>query len=85
MKTEKMNRRVKLTKQLIKESLAELMKEYPISRISVKMLCEAADINRSTFYAHYTDIHDLMRQIQKEVVSELEQYITQCAFLNNRS
>ncbi|MEZ4357733.1 MAG: TetR/AcrR family transcriptional regulator C-terminal domain-containing protein [Eubacteriales bacterium] len=80
MKTEKTDRRVKLTKQLIKESLVELMQEQPISRISVKMLCEAADINRSTFYAHYTDTYDLLRQIQCDVISEISEYISQSAF-----
>jgi hypothetical protein len=52
MKTGKTDRRVRLTKQIIKESLVELMRDHPIYRVSVKMLCEAADINRSTFYAH---------------------------------
>lgn len=76
----KMDRRVRLTKQLIKESLVELMQEYPISRISVKMLCETADINRSTFYAYYTDTYDLLRQIQQEAISELSEYISHTAF-----
>lgn len=80
MKAEKTDRRVKLTKQLIKESLVELMQECPISRISVKMLCETADINRSTFYAHYSDTYDLLRQIQHEVISELSEYISRSAF-----
>lgn len=80
MKTGKTDRRVRLTKQIIKESLVELMREYPISKISVKMLCGAADINRSTFYAHYTDTYDLLRQIQHEVISELSEHISQRAF-----
>jgi AcrR family transcriptional regulator len=74
------NRRVRLTKQIIKESLIELMREYPISKISVKMLCEAADINRSTFYAHYTDTNDLLRHIQQEVISEVSEHVSQSAF-----
>jgi AcrR family transcriptional regulator len=80
MKTGKADRRVRLTKQLIKESLVELMREHPISGISVKMLCETADINRSTFYAHYTDTSDLLCQIQQEITSELAEYVSQCAF-----
>lgn len=81
MKTKKTDRRVKLTKQIIKESLIELMREHPISRVSVKMLCETADINRSTFYAHYTDIYDLLRQIQQKVILELTEYVSQGTFL----
>lgn len=61
------DRRVRITKRAIRESLVELMQQYPISKISVKMICEGADINRSTFYAHYTDQYDLLHQVQQEV------------------
>ncbi len=67
----KEDRRVRLTKLAIRESLIELMQKNPISKISVKMICEAADINRSTFYAHYTDQYDLLNKIQQEVVSAI--------------
>jgi AcrR family transcriptional regulator len=80
MKIEKVDRRVKYTKMFLKESLVELMREHPISKISVKMLCEAADINRSTFYAHYTDQYDLLKQLELEVIAELEKHITKEAF-----
>lgn len=75
MKSKKEDRRVRMTKRVIKDSLIELMSVYPISKISVKMLCETADINRSTFYAHYKDQHDLLKKIQQEVVAEIRQYI----------
>ncbi len=75
MKTEKMDRRVKYTTLLLKGSLIKLMKNYSISKISVKMLCEDADINRSTFYAHYNDQFDLLRQLEQEVITEFENYI----------
>ncbi|MDF2891174.1 MAG: transcriptional regulator, TetR family, partial [Clostridia bacterium] len=80
MKIEKVDRRVKYTKMFLKESLVELMRKHPISKISVKMLCEAADINRSTFYAHYTDQYDLLKQLELEVIAELEKHITKEAF-----
>ena len=54
----KEDRRIRITKKAIKESLIELLQEYPIAKISVKMICESADINRSTFYAHYNDQSD---------------------------
>lgn len=75
MKGKREDRRIRLTKQAIRESLIELMQEYPISKISVKMLCEAADINRSTFYAHYADQYDLLRQVQQEVMEGFTQQI----------
>lgn len=80
MKTEKIDRRVKYTKMLLKKGLVELMQENPISKISVKMLCEAADINRSTFYAHYSDQYDLLKQLEQEMIAELEKHISKEEF-----
>jgi AcrR family transcriptional regulator len=80
MKDKKDDQRVKITKILLKNSLVELMREHPISKISIKMLCGTAGINRSTFYAHYTDQYDLLRQLEQDVIIELKKYITKEAF-----
>lgn len=79
MKTQKDDRRVKYTKLFLKNSLVELMQEQPISKISVKALCDAADVNRSTFYVHYTDQYDLLRQLELEVIAEVEKHISKHA------
>ena len=75
MKTEKADRRVRFTNRLLRESLITLLRAVPISKISVKMLCESADINRSTFYAHYTDPYDLLSRLEQEVMTEVYEYI----------
>jgi AcrR family transcriptional regulator len=85
METEKLDRRVKFTKTLLKNSLVELMRKYPISKISVKLLCETADINRSTFYAHYTDQYDLLKQLEQEVILDLGKYISKDDFFKQTS
>ena len=54
------DRRVRRTKQLIKQSLIELMHEKPFKDITVKDITERADLNRGTFYLHYVDIYDLL-------------------------
>ena len=41
-----------LTKRLIREALLELLKTKSIQKISVRELCDAAGINRTTFYNH---------------------------------
>lgn len=71
----KEDRRVKYTKALLKNALVELMQQNHISKISVTVLCEVADVHRSTFYAHYTDQFDLLRQTQAEVLSNIRDYI----------
>lgn len=43
------NRRTRLTKRLLRESLLELLHEKPVDHITVKELCECAELNRSTF------------------------------------
>lgn len=74
---EKTDRRIKYTKALLKEALVELLKESHISKISVTALCDAADVNRSTFYAHYTDQFDLLRQVEDDVIKNLKSFLEQ--------
>lgn len=69
MPKEKEDRRTLYSKKMIRESLYELMKEKPINKISVTEICARADVNRSTFYAYYTDIYDLNQKIIKEFFS----------------
>ena len=72
MKKEKVDRRVKLTILILQQALIELMQENHISKISVKMLCEIADINRSTFYAHFQNQYDLLEHTCKEVIENIQ-------------
>lgn len=71
----KEDRRVKYTKALLKNALVEAMQTQHISKISVKALCDAADVHRSTFYAHYMDQYDLLRQITNEVLTNIISYL----------
>ena len=56
----KTDRRVRKTKSQLKTGLAQLMREKSIREITVKELVDAVDINRSTFYLHYSDIPGLL-------------------------
>lgn len=53
----------------------QLLKEKPLSSITVKEICEMADINRSTFYAHYPDQYALLTQIEEELIEDLKHYL----------
>lgn len=68
---EKTDRRVRYTKMVLKQSLLTLMRDQPIEKITVKDICELADINRGTFYAHYADPYDLLSQIENELFDEI--------------
>ena len=89
MSKNKEDRRTLYSKKMIRESLYELMKEKPLNKISVTEICERADVNRSTFYAYYTDIYDLHEKIigeffaiQKSVIKHIRQAIKEKNALN---
>lgn len=77
---EKMDRRKKYTRMVLKDCLIQLLKEKPISAVTVKELCALADINRSTFYSHYTDQYDLLDKISEEIVDDMYQTLNQYNF-----
>jgi AcrR family transcriptional regulator len=76
MEEKKVDQRVRLTRSLLKNALVKLMQEQHISKISIRAICEVADINRSTFYVHYADQYDLLNKIEREVLENLNKYLS---------
>ena len=76
----KLDRRKKYTRNVLMDSFITLLKTKSISAITVKEICEQADINRSTFYAHYKDQFDLLEQIEIEIITDLKTYLNQYNF-----
>jgi AcrR family transcriptional regulator len=83
MRSSKDDRRVKYTKMVLKESFINLLEKKDISQISIKEICEDADINRATFYAHYNDQYDLLRKIESELLDNINSYIAELDQNNN--
>jgi AcrR family transcriptional regulator len=75
MRSDKDDRRVRYTKMVLKESFIKLLEKKDISQITIKEICEDADINRATFYTHYTDQYDLMRKIENELIENVGTYL----------
>lgn len=67
----KSDRRVMMTKRLLKEALIELMRDKPLHTISIKKICETADVNRSTFYNHYDTQFALYNDILNDVSRDI--------------
>lgn len=65
------DRRVRYTKMALRDSLISLMQQRPIERITVKEICEGADINRSTFYVHYGSPRELLDSMKAEMYDEM--------------
>ena len=77
MVEKKTDRRILKTKRVLRESLLYLLKEQPIQKISVSLLCEKSDINRSTFYTYYSSPMDLLESIEDEILNTLEEDMIQ--------
>ena len=69
------DRRIRKTRAVLKNALLSLMKEKSVKHITVKELCDRADINRGTFYLHYSDVFDMLEKIEDDMFSELDEYI----------
>ncbi len=69
------NQRVRLTKQLLKNSLINLLSEANIHKISVRDICKKADINRTTFYKYYGSQYDLLSDMENDVITEIDSYL----------
>ncbi|MDR0504159.1 MAG: TetR/AcrR family transcriptional regulator [Treponema sp.] len=71
-KNENQHRKIRYSKMVLRDSLMELMKTKSILSISIKDICQLADVSRSTFYAHYKDQYDLLRQVEEETLDYFE-------------
>ncbi|MCI9300560.1 MAG: TetR family transcriptional regulator, partial [Oscillibacter sp.] len=66
------DRRARRSRKLLKESLLELMKRKSFSDISVRDVTDAADMNRATFYLHYSGTAELLQSVEEDLLSELQ-------------
>ncbi|MEG1782332.1 MAG: TetR-like C-terminal domain-containing protein [Oscillospiraceae bacterium] len=66
------DRRVRRTQHRLRCALEDIMQIKSISDITVKELCIECDINRSTFYLHYSDVYALLHAVEEELLSEFE-------------
>lgn len=65
------DRRAIRTKKMIRLALSQLIEEKGFNDITITDITTRADINRGTFYLHYTDKYDLLEKIEDEVLQEL--------------
>ena len=69
---EKLDARKRYTQMMLKQAFLTLLKEKPVNRITVKEVCALAQLNRATFYAHYSDCFALMESIENELIAAFE-------------
>lgn len=71
----KQDRRLLRTRRRIREAFLSLLEEK--DRITVKELAERADIDRKTFYLHYTSTADVMEEIQDELLCHVTELLSE--------
>lgn len=67
----KNNRRKRASMEKIEQVLIELLQTKELHKISVSELCKRTGLNRSTFYANYTDIYDLADKLREKLEGEV--------------
>lgn len=62
--------RSRTTKKMIRSAFHSLV-EDGCREVTVRAICAASGISRATFYAHYSDLYDLIAEDEREALSQL--------------
>ena len=66
---------IKKTKRALAESLAHIAQSKPLNKITVKEVCEGAQLSRNAFYTHYPDINGLIEEIEKQTLDRVKEIL----------
>ena len=72
---QKENRRIQITRRMLKDALLEMLETERIEKISVRTLCEKANVNRTTFYKYYSSQYDLLSEMETELLSQIDRCV----------
>ncbi|WDF82775.1 TetR/AcrR family transcriptional regulator C-terminal domain-containing protein [Lacticaseibacillus pabuli] len=65
------------TKQLLADTLRDMMQTQSLNRITIDALTTAAHVNRNTFYYHFDDINALLEwTLNQEIISRVQANLT---------
>lgn len=60
------------SKRVFKEAVVNILIENPdISKLTVQKIAQRAELNRATFYLHFVDINDLLKQVVYDIFDDL--------------
>lgn len=68
---EKVDRRIKKSREAIKRAVLELMKVKNFDDITIQDISDTADVSRGTMYLHYNDKYDLLDKLIEEHIEEM--------------
>lgn len=84
-KKKKTYRNFTRSEKAIIRAYVELMQHKGGSRITVTDIVNTADLNRSTFYAHFKSAEDVREKIQSDIINELLGSLNKREFRNTLS
>ena len=64
------NKRKKESQEKIEKTFLQLIQTKEVEQISVSDICKISKLNRSTFYANYIDIYDLVEKVRIRMEDE---------------
>ncbi len=70
VRTKKTDRRVVRTRNAIREAFTELLMETDYTKITITALAKRADVDRKTFYTHYSSIEALLEDVVRTQMEE---------------
>ncbi|MBO4949271.1 MAG: TetR/AcrR family transcriptional regulator [Peptococcaceae bacterium] len=82
MPAQKSYRNAVRSKTMIRQAFLELLQEKPYEKITVTDIAQRADLNRSTFYAHYPDVQGLIEEIEEEIINRSMQLLSEVTCQN---
>lgn len=82
MPAKKSYRNAVRSKTMIRQAFLELLQEKPYEKITVTDIAQRADLNRSTFYAHYPDVQGLIEEIEEEIINRSMQLLSEVTCQN---
>ena len=64
------------TAERFDKALLSLLEKKPFEYVTVSELCEAAEVNRSTFYLHYENTSDVLKEASAYVLDNFSSYFS---------
>ncbi len=77
MEQKKRNKNALRSRRLIIEAYISLLETYSANKITITKIVEVADLNRSTFYAHFTSPADVLAAIEEDMINRFLTLINQ--------
>lgn len=85
-KDKKEDPRAVRSKRVLKQAVVDILIENPdISKLTVQQITKRAELNRATFYLHFLDINDLLRQLVYDIFDNLLLETTPILQIDNKN